>query len=303
MNSHNPEKRDDTVDIKVLLNILWNRKSIITAITSVIGVISVIYALSIPNIYESKVVLAPSTGSESNNMNFSGTTGALARIAGIDLGGGSATGPSITLAIEKITSRKFSKDFIINNSYQPELLASEGWDRSSNNILYNSTYNVLKDELSYIPSDTDLYKGYMDRVSIVFDKRTKFTHITFKHHSPFFAKELLDNLVLTINEDIKNVELQTANDSITFLENQIAKTNVSDLKFIFSKLIEKNIKTILLAEVNPEFVFTVLDPAYIPDLRSSPSRGMICILITAFGFLIISTFITIFDYLKLNRKL
>ena len=98
------------------------------------------------------------------------------------------------------------------------------------------------------------------------------------------------------------MELQTANDSITFLESQIAKTNVSDLKFIFSKLIEKNIKTILLAEVNPEFVFTVLDPAYIPDLRSSPSRGVICILITVFGFLIISTFITIFDYLKLNRK-
>ena len=62
------------------------------------------------------------------------------------------------------------------------------------------------------------------------------------------------------------------------------------------------IKTILLAEVNPEFVFTVLDPAYVPDLRSSPSRGLICILITGFGFLFIVTFIAIFDYLKLNRR-
>ena len=38
--------------------------------------------------------------------------------------------------------------------------------------------------------------------------------------------------------------LKVANESIRFLEDQIAKTNVSDLKLIFSKLIEKNIKTV-----------------------------------------------------------
>lgn len=295
-------ERDNQIDLKVIFNILWERKILIIILTSFIGLASVFYALSIPNVYQSKVVLAASTSSESNNIDISGTAGALARIAGVNLGSGPDKGPNITVATEKMTSRKFALDFIKNNAYEDELLGSKGWSSSNNKILYNESYDPDKDQLVYIPNDTDLYKSYMDRIGVFFDKRTKFTHVSFNHHSPYFAKEILDNLVFTINEEIKNSELRTAEDSIKFLENQISKTNVADLKFIFSKLIEKNIKTILLAEVNPEFVFTVLDPAYVPDLRSSPSRSLICILITGFGFLFIVTFIAIFDYLKLNKR-
>ena len=303
MNSYMPQERSDQIDLKVIFNIIWKRKIIIAAATVVIGLFSVLYSLSLPNIYESKVVLAPSTSSESTNINISGTAGALARVAGIDLGGGSDKGPNINLAVEKITSRQFVKDFINKNDFQPELLASKNWDSAQNIIVYSKKgYDSKNDSLSYSPRDIDLYKGYMDRIGVFFDKRTKFTHISFKHYSPYFAKELLDSLVLTINNDIRDIDVKVAKESIEFLEDQIAKTNVSDLKLIFSKLIEKNIKTVLLAEVDPEFVFTVVDPAYVPDLKSAPSRGLMCILITIFGFLFVVTFLTIFDYIQLRRK-
>ena len=106
---------------------------------------AVFYALSLPNIYESKVVLAPSNSSETTNINISGTAGALARVAGIDLGGGSDKGPNMNLAVEKITSRQFVIDFITDNNFQPELIASEGWDRGKNKIIYsNKGYNTQK---------------------------------------------------------------------------------------------------------------------------------------------------------------
>lgn len=303
MNSYKPQERNDQIDLRVIFNIIWKRKIIIAVATAGIGLFSVLYSLSLPNIYESKVVLAPSTSSESTNINISGTAGALARVAGIDLGGGSDKGPNINLAVEKITSRQFVKDFINKNDFQPELLAVKNWDSAQNIIVYSKKgYDSENDSLTYVPRDIDVYKGYMDRIGVFFDKRTKFTHISFKHYSPYFAKELLDNLVLTINNDIRDIDVKVANESIKFLEDQIAKTNVSDLKLIFSKLIEKNIKTVLLAEVNPEFVFTVVDPAYVPDLKSAPSRGLMCILITIFGFLFVVTFITIFDYIQLRKK-
>tara|TARA_B100000965_G_scaffold124007_2_gene102620 strand:+ start:4231 stop:5145 length:915 start_codon:yes stop_codon:yes gene_type:complete len=303
MNSYKPQERNDQIDLRVIFNIIWKRKIIIAVATAGIGLFSVLYSLSLPNIYESKVVLAPSTSSESTNINISGTAGALARVAGIDLGGGSDKGPNINLAVEKITSRQFVKDFINKNDFQPELLAAKNWDSSQNIIVYSKKgYDSKNDSLTYVPRDIDVYKGYMDRIGVFFDKRTKFTHISFKHYSPYFAKELLDNLVLTINNDIRDIDVKVAKESIKFLEDQIAKTNVSDLKLIFSKLIEKNIKTVLLAEVNPEFVFTVVDPAYVPDLKSAPSRGLMCILITIFGFLFVVTFLTIFDYIQLRKK-
>lgn len=303
MNSYKPQERNDQIDLRVIFNIIWKRKIIIAVATAGIGLFSVLYSLSLPNIYESKVVLAPSTSSESTNINISGTAGALARVAGIDLGGGSDKGPNINLAVEKITSRQFVKDFINKNDFHPELLAAKNWDSAQNIIVYSKKgYDSENDTLTYVPRDIDVYKGYMDRIGVFFDKRTKFTHISFKHYSPYFAKELLDNLVLTINNDIRDIDVKVAKESIRFLEDQIAKTNVSDLKLIFSKLIEKNIKTVLLAEVNPEFVFTVVDPAYVPDLKSAPSRGLMCILITIFGFLFVVTFITIFDYIQLRKK-
>ena len=71
MNSYKPEERDDQVDLSIIFRIIWDRKIIISFLTLVAASISVIYALSIPNIYESKVVLSPSTSSESNNINIS----------------------------------------------------------------------------------------------------------------------------------------------------------------------------------------------------------------------------------------
>ena len=191
MDSYKPQERSDEIDLRVIFNIIWNRKIIIAVATAVIGLFSVLYSLSLPNIYESKVVLAPSTSSESTNINISGTAGALARVAGIDLVGGSDKGPNINLAVEKITSRQFVKDFINKNNFQPELLAAKNWDSAQNFIVYSKKgYDSKNDSLTYAPRDIDIYKGYMDRIGVFFDKRTKFTHISFKHYSPYFAKEL-----------------------------------------------------------------------------------------------------------------
>ena len=181
MDSYKPQERSDEIDLRVIFNIIWNRKIIIAVATAVIGLFSVLYSLSLPNIYESKVVLAPSTSSESTNINISGTAGALARVAGIDLGGGSDKGPNINLAVEKITSRQFVKDFINKNNFQPELLAAKNWDSAQNFIVYSKKgYDSKNDSLTYAPRDIDIYKGYMDRIGVFFDKRTKFTHISFK---------------------------------------------------------------------------------------------------------------------------
>ena len=77
----------------------------------------------------------------------------------------------MNLAVEKITSRQFVIDFITDNNFQPELIASEGWDRGKNKIIYsNKGYNTQKDELTYKPRDIDIYKGYMDRIGVFFDK-------------------------------------------------------------------------------------------------------------------------------------
>ena len=49
----------DEIELRKILTVLWNGKWIILSITSIIAVISLIYSLSLPNIYKSKALLNP----------------------------------------------------------------------------------------------------------------------------------------------------------------------------------------------------------------------------------------------------
>lgn len=51
----------------------------------------------------------------------------------------------------------------------------------------------------------------------------------------------------------------------------------------FYKLIEEQTKSLMLAEVQEEFVFKVIDPAVVPELKDGPQRMLICMLSTLVG--------------------
>ena len=55
----NTEAFDDEIDLKELFLVLWNGKLVITLITGFVAACTVLFALSLPNIYESKALLAP----------------------------------------------------------------------------------------------------------------------------------------------------------------------------------------------------------------------------------------------------
>ncbi|TOP21050.1 LPS O-antigen length regulator, partial [Vibrio parahaemolyticus] len=64
------------------------------------------------------------------------------------------------------------------------------------------------------------------------------------------------------------------------------KTSVAEMQSTFYKLIEEQTKSLMLAEVQEEFVFKVVDPAVVPEVKVKPSRALICIGGTLFGFII-----------------
>ena len=47
---------------------------------------------------------------------------------------------------------------------------------------------------------------------------------------------------------------------------------------VFAQLIEEQTKTIMLANVSKDYVFDVIDPPVAPELKSKPSRAVICVL-------------------------
>src|SRR6056300_302447 len=93
-NNNFPQKQvmDDEIDLLELWNILWKGKWLIIAITAVFAVGTVVYALSLPDIYRTDVLLSPAEddGSPGGGLSGLGQLGGLASLAGVDIGGSSS---------------------------------------------------------------------------------------------------------------------------------------------------------------------------------------------------------------------
>src|SRR3990167_1078877 len=96
------KKTSGEVDLIALFSVIWQGKWIIAAVTSAFSVVAIVYALTLPNIYKSEVLLAPIT--EEAGLKIPGQLGGLAALAGVNLAG-LGGGDKTELALEIIKSR------------------------------------------------------------------------------------------------------------------------------------------------------------------------------------------------------
>lgn len=290
----------DEIDIGELISALWKGKWIIAVATSLATAAAVFYALSLPNIYKSEALLAPVT--EDAGMKIPGQLGGLAALAGVNLGG-LAGSNKVGLAMEIIKSREFLGHFIEKNDLYVTLMATEGWNRSDNSFLidpdiYDVANNkwVRKVEVPYAPKPSllEVHEEFMKSFTITQEKASGMVKIGFEHYSPYLAKRLIDDLIQAINDEMRNRDLVEAQRSISYLNNQIEKTNISDVKTMLYSLIEEQTKTVMLANVRDEYIFKVVDPAVVVEKKIKPARVGIIIIVSMCAF-ILSCMLMIFS--------
>lgn len=295
---------DDEIDLRELFAAIWQGKWIIIATTFIFAVAAVFYALSLPNIYKSEALLAPVT--EDASMNIPGQLGGLAALAGVNLGGGG--GDKTTLAIEVLKSREFIGRFIEEQDLYLPVMAATGWSRGNDSLkIDNDIYDVdsaqwvrkAKAPFAPKPSVQETYTEFMKLLSVSQDKTSGMVKISVQHYSPYLARQWVDKLVRAINEDMRQRELSEAQRSITYLNEQIAQTNLADARTMLFSLVEEQTKTLMLANVRSEYVFKTVDPAVVAEKKAKPARALICILAVMLGGML-SVLIVLVRYF--NRK-
>ncbi len=298
---HQISNTDNEIDLKELWDVIWRGKWIIVLTTILFAVASVFYALSLPNIYKSQVLLAPASSEDSGGLgSISGQLGGLASLAGINLGGAKAD--KTGLAIEILKSRKFARDFIQKRNLLPDLMAAEGWDASSNTVMYNpDVYDAKSNEwLREVkpprqskPSFQEAYVVFSALSNVTQDDTSGMISISVEHHSPYVAKQWVDWLVEDINAEMKARDKQEAERSIAYLQAKIAETNIVEQKTLLYQLIEEQAKTLMFAEVRDEYVFKTIDPALVPELKFKPKRALIVIIGLMLGGILSVIFVLI----------
>lgn len=286
------QQHDDEIDLKELFVALWKGKWLIIAITAIFAIGGVAFALSQPNTYKAEAVLASAGDSGGGGLSaMASQFGGLASLAGINLGGGSTDNKALALAT--LNSRQFINAFINKHDLVVPLMASKEWDPSSGGLVLDEALyqpktgewiRGVKPGKSPVPTDWENYKKFkQSTLSVSEAKETGLVTLAITHHSPIIAQQWVTLLIDELNVWMKQKSLTGTKRNIEYLEQQLNATDIVDMRTVFFQLIEEQTKNLMLAEVEDEFAFKVIDPAVIPEEKAGPKRALICVLATLLG--------------------
>jgi LPS O-antigen subunit length determinant protein (WzzB/FepE family) len=290
------------ININELFRIAWKKKVTIFVITMLFAVFSVMYALSLSNIYTSSTILAPTHKDDSLSSRMASYS-SLASIAGVPL---NTEINKSQEAIEIIKSLDFFTNHFLPFVKPQDLLAAKSWSYNDKKITYdekifdeanNAWVMEFPDPKKKSPSSQDFYSEYRKILSINEDKKTTFVNISIKHISPQIAYDWLNIIITNINSSMQEQEKSTASNAIKFLNNAAQETSIKELKEAITSLLESQLQKLMLASAETSYVFKKIDSPYVPEKKTSPNRAIICISITFIGG-IIGILVGFFDYYR-----
>lgn len=277
---------NDEIDLLELINVFWDNRLKIVAITAVAAFISVIYALSQPNIYQAEALLAPAGDAGGGGMSkLASQFGGLASLAGVSLPDDGVN--KSELGLEVLKSRKFVREFVERHKITPQLMAVDYWDPDTRELkldtgVYDEKSKAWLDK-DGVPSNEEVYKTFNDILIIEKDTISEFVLVGIKHKSPDIAAEWTRLVIKDLNDAIRRQDIDEAESSIAYLKQQVAASPLADLRNLFYELIQSQTETMMLANVRQEYVFKTIDPATVPEFKSEPNRALLCILGSLFG--------------------
>ena len=289
------------IEISELFSVIWSRKLLISFITSLFAIGSVLYAISLPNIYSSYGVLAPAQGKNAASSLLNQYSG-MASLAGISLGSNNTDRSSE--AIERMRSYDFFSEIILPEINYENLVAVEAWELSSNTIIYDDQVfnNNNKKWVNGMPSYQDGYEIFNDILDIYQDKKTFFISISIKHKSPYISKSWTELVIKKINSSMRDIERNNTSKSVEFLNNQIKKVSYSEIREAIASIQETQIRSLMLIESNEDYIFKTLNTPIVPEKKSEPKRSIIAILGTILGFFISLAIVLVHHFFNIYKK-
>lgn len=310
-NIDNTYLADSEMDFNEILNVLWKGKWYIMASTILFIIIAFTYSFSLPNIYQSKALLSPV--GEQNSMNSAMKSyGGIASLAGINLPS-QASGSNSVKALDKLKSLSFFTDNILPNIFLPDLMAIKSWDSRTNTIIYDKkdfnpdTQTWIRDfgyPQTQIPSAQESFRVFMtENLNFSQNQDTGFITISIKHQSPYVAQAWTELVVKELNYFFRVKDKAEAQSSMIFLNNQMAKTSLAEMRQVIAQLLQQKTQKMTLIEASDFYVFDYIDPPAVMEQKAEPQRAII-VVIGAFLGIILGMFIVLIrGYYFVGKKL
>ena len=220
MNNQQVCIEEDEIDLRELFATIWKHKVFIAIFVFIVTTLSIIYVLSKPNEYKVYTLLAPQEQSKGMNL---GGLGALASMAGVNIGGGSGVTPDQAFQT-LLDDYPFMKNFMQKYKITQKLLSGElekGYIFAMNNDSVYKFFHSKKEtteasqkkEVSFF----DFYKSLKGSFSISADKKTGLITISFTGPNRGFDYFVLNKFLeeVSLKEIWNDKEIQTIEEAVT----------------------------------------------------------------------------------------
>ena len=137
----------------------------------------------------------------------------------------------------------------------------------------------------------DLFKRISSDLYTSRDRITGFTRVTYRHVSPYFAKEFLDNLIFELNDQMRRDDLAEYARAVDYLNAKLINEVVESQRAIISSLIQNYLQKETVASISDEYVLSSIEPPYVNLQKIGPNRKLIVIAFTILGFLFSVSFV------------
>lgn len=274
--SPEPVEADDAIDLFQLWETLAGGWRLIALITLVCTALATAAAFIMTPYYQSDVLLAPADD-DGAQKGIGGLAqfGGLAEMAGISVGG---VGKEEGVALLK--SRVIVEQFITENNLLPIIYAKK-WDATA------KRWNVEDPE--EIPTLNQAYSLFDKKIrSVNADKKTGLVTLSITWKDRELAAAWAADLVKRVNQRMRTLAVAEAQRSLEFLNAELKKTSVVEVQQAIYRLMESQVKTIMVANTREQYAFKVIDPPVVSDAGNfaRPKRVMIIGLAMAAGFML-----------------
>jgi hypothetical protein len=208
---------------------------------------------------------------------LAGQFGGLAALAGVNIG---AEGDQRDEAVALLRSRALAMQLIEERELLPVLFADE-WDAAA-----GAWKSPDPDD---VPTAWDAYRLFDEEIRYVAENpRNGLVTLAIEWKDPSQAKAWADELVARVNTETRSRATREAERSLTYLNEQLRKTELVELRQAIFTLVENQTKQMMLANVREDYAFKVIDPAIQPDSDEPvrPRRLLLLALGLAGGFLL-----------------
>ncbi len=301
--TYNNHIEEDEIDLRELWQTIMKHKFKIIFFSFFITLLTLIYALSLPNSYKSAVLLSPQEQAKPSL----GGLASLAGMAGIDIGGSNADIVSVLQA----TFKDYGFEVMMINKYHldKKLLA----ENLRKNMVFALNYSGIYDTLHSPDKNRkqkskeqilfDTYKKIQKVISVSSDKKTSLITLSAVCEDRFLSKWLVQVYLKELTSFVKTREMKDTDKKIRYYKNELKNTTDITLKTQISNLIATLMQKKVLSQASEYYnVSIVTDPvvANIKD-KTKPKRALILVvaLITS---IILSIFLVFFiEFLKSNK--